>query len=76
MLFGRRRAAFERTFPGLKIAAVERLAGLSYPTSGGFSRMPLLPALLWNALRAMEDRLPPPLFHLIGFRLLVTLQRT
>ena len=76
VLFGRRRASFERAFPSLAITAVERLAGLSYPASGGFSRGSLLPGPLWRALHALERRLPSALFRLIGFRLLVVLQRT
>jgi SAM-dependent methyltransferase len=76
VLFGRERAAFERAFPALKIVAVERLAGLSYPASGGFSRRALLPGVIWNALHQIEKRLPAAIFRLIGFRLLTVIQRT
>jgi SAM-dependent methyltransferase len=76
LLFGRRgRAAFEARFPSLAIVSVERLAGLSYPASGGFSRAPLLPLPIWSALHALERRLPAPLYRVIGFRMLVVLQR-
>ena len=75
VLFGRQRAAFERAFPALAITAVDRLAGLSYPASGGFGRRSLLPAVLWNALHALEASLPAPIFRLIGFRLFVVVQR-
>ena len=54
---------------------VERLAGPSYPASGGFSHAPFLPAPLWSALHALERRLPAALFRLIGFRLLAVLER-
>jgi len=76
VLFGRGRAAFERAFPSLKIISVERLAGLSYPASGGFSRGALLPGVIWHVLHRIEKRLPPPIFRLIGFRLLTVIQRT
>jgi SAM-dependent methyltransferase len=76
VLFGRGRAAFERAFPALKIVSVERLAGFSYPASGGFSRRALLPGAIWNALHRIEKRLPPPIFRLIGFRMLIVIERT
>jgi SAM-dependent methyltransferase len=75
ILFGRSRAVFEREFPMFEVRSVERLAGLSYPASGGFSRGPLLPQALWNALHGLEARLPAAAFRLLGFRLLVTLEK-
>jgi SAM-dependent methyltransferase len=75
VLFGWRRASFERAFPSLVVRSVEHLAGPSYAASGGFSRPPLLPPRLWGALHALERRLPEPLFRWIGFRLLVVLER-
>ena len=65
----------ESSFPALKIARFERLAGLSYPATGGFSRPPLLPAGVWRALLALEDRLPVAVYRLIGFRLLAVIER-
>jgi SAM-dependent methyltransferase len=65
-----------RRFPALRLCSFRRLAGPAYPASGGFSRRPLLPAPLWRALLALEDRLPPAAFRLIGFRLLAVLERT
>jgi SAM-dependent methyltransferase len=64
-----------RRFPAFRLVRLERLAGPSYPTSGGFSHRPLLPLPLWRALLAVEDRLPEPAFQLIGFRLLAVLER-
>lgn len=69
------RAAFAREFPALAIRDVERLAGPSYAASGGFSRPPLLPMPLWNALHAAEAYVPRAAFALIGFRMLVVLER-
>ncbi len=75
LLFERRRAELERRFPTLRVKSVERLAGPSYPVSGGFSRGPLVPPLLWRWLVAVEDRLPQALFRLIGFRLLAVVEK-
>jgi len=63
------------SFPGLKIVRFERLAGLSYPATGGCSRPPLLPVGLWRVLLALEDRLPAAAYRLIGFRLLAVIER-
>lgn len=65
----------ERSFPALKLVRFERLAGLSYPATGGFSRPPLLPVGLWRVLLAVEDRLPAAVYRLIGFRLLAVIER-
>ena len=75
LMFGAKRGAFEDAFPKLVVRTVERLAGLSYPASGGFSRGPLLPQALWRALHAFEARLPAALFRFAGFRMLVTLEK-
>jgi len=66
---------FSRMFPQLKIIRIERLAGLAYPASGGFSRGPLLPMLFWRGLYALENLLPPMAFRLLGFRMLVIIER-
>ena len=68
-------AALARRFPLLKIVTIERLAGASYPSSGGFRRGPLLPLPLWRGLYRAESRLPWWAFRLIGFRILVALQK-
>jgi hypothetical protein len=57
------------------LAHVERLAGLAYPASGGFSRSPLLPLVLWKILFAIEKCLPAFVYRLIGFRMLVVVER-
>lgn len=78
LLFARARgrAAFVRRFPRLAIRVVDRFAGLSYPSSGGFTHAPFLPAAPWRALRALEDVLPEWLFRLIGFRFLIVLEKS
>jgi SAM-dependent methyltransferase len=70
------RRELEQLSPMLKIVRFERMAGLSYPATGGFSRPPLLPLWLWRVLLAIEDRLPAVVYRLIGFRLLAVIERT
>jgi SAM-dependent methyltransferase len=74
LMFGRHRRELERRFPSLRLTKLERLAGPSYPASGGFSGRPL-PGPLFRVLLAIEDRLPAMAFRLIGFRLLAVLER-
>jgi SAM-dependent methyltransferase len=75
LLFGRGGRAFAEAFPTLAVRNVKRLSGLSYPASGGFSRRPLLPHPLWSALHAVEARLPEAAFRLIGFRILIVVEK-
>lgn len=76
LLFGRARRAFTEAFPSLPMKRVSYLAGLSYPASGGFSGRLLLPFPLWTFLNRIESRLPRALMRLLGFRMLITLERT
>jgi len=69
------RAAFGARFPRLRVVSVVRLAGISYPASGGFSRRPLLPAPLWRALLHAESLLPEWVFRVCGFRVLIVVER-
>jgi SAM-dependent methyltransferase len=75
LMLVRHRQELQRRFPDLRLTEMRRLAGLSYPASGGFSRAPLLPLGAWRMLRALEDRLPQVVFRLLGFRLLAVLER-
>jgi SAM-dependent methyltransferase len=75
LLFGRARAPFEAAFPALRILAIDHLAGLSYPASGGFSRRPFLPLPAWSMLHRMEARLPKAVIRWLAFRMLVTIER-
>jgi SAM-dependent methyltransferase len=77
LLFGRQagRAAFSSRFPGFIVGEVERFAGPAYPASGGFGGKPLLPFPLWRALRAVEPRLPDVAYRLLGFRMLVSVEK-
>jgi len=78
LLLDRRRgaAALRARFPPLRLVSVRRLAGLAYPSSGGFSRGPLLPLALWRQLYRAEAALPDWAFRLIGFRILAVLEKT
>jgi SAM-dependent methyltransferase len=71
----RGRAAFSARFPQFLLGEVERFAGPAYPASGGFGKKPLLPLALWRALNSVEPRLPEVAYRLIGFRMLVTVEK-
>lgn len=77
LLFARPRGrrAFADRFPRFEIGAVERLAGPAYPASGGFGKKPLLPLGAWRLLNGLEHRLPEAAYRLIGFRLLVHVEK-
>jgi SAM-dependent methyltransferase len=76
LIFGSDRGEkLAQRFPLLAVKRIERLAGFSYPATGGFSGRALLPFFLWRALHAVEEKLPDLAFRLFGFRLLVVLER-
>jgi SAM-dependent methyltransferase len=75
LLLVRHRKALAAKFPLLRLTEVKRLAGPSYPASGGFSRRPFLPKWMWKSLLAVEDKLPRVAFRLLGFRLLAVFER-
>lgn len=76
LLFGRRRADFERLFPELAVRAVERFAFFAYPLSGGFRPWSLLPAAAVRPFLSLESALAPVLGRLMGFRMIVVVERT
>lgn len=76
LLFGRRSAELASRFPQLRMISCRRLAGPSYPLTGGFARPPLLPPRLWSAWLAAEDLLPTRWMAALAFRALVVLERT
>ena len=75
LLFGRRRRLFAEAFPSLAVVRVTHLSGPSYPVSGGFSRRPFLPQAIWTALHRLEARLPEAIFWVIGFRMLIVIEK-
>ena len=74
-LFYRRLGAFQTRFPNLRVVVRERLAGPSYPATGGFGRSPLLPKAVLRRLMRWESLWPAGLFRWLGFRTLVVLER-
>jgi SAM-dependent methyltransferase len=66
---------FAQMFPRLAVTHIERLAGPAYVATGGLSRRPVLPFTVWKALFAVENLLPELVFRLIGFRVLVVIER-
>jgi SAM-dependent methyltransferase len=73
LLFGPRRASFERTFPELRIDKVERTAGPE--ASGSGEATSSRPSMLVRRLAAVESRLPKAALSLFGFRMLAVLQK-
>jgi SAM-dependent methyltransferase len=71
----RGRAELDRRWPGLSLTELLRFAGPAYPATGGFGKKPMLPMRIWEALDAIETRLPSFVFRLIGFRMLAVLSR-
>lgn len=66
---------FASAFPQLAVTRLRRMTGLAYPATGGLGRGPFLPWRLWRALHFVESLLPEPAFRLIGFRMLVVLEK-
>jgi SAM-dependent methyltransferase len=62
-------------FPDLAVRNLKWLSLFAYPASGGFKRWSLIPAAAVGPLLRLEDRLLPWLGRLIGFRLLLTLEK-
>ncbi len=75
LLAGRYRRRLEHDLPGLKVAHVERLSLFAYPLSGGFRPWNLLPEKLVAPVLRLEEHLAPALARVMGFRLLLVLQR-
>lgn len=75
LLAGRDRQRLEREFPGLRVLHAERLSLAAYPLSGGFRPWTLLPSALVDPLLRIENRLSPLLARVMGFRLLLVLER-
>jgi len=75
LIFGRFARRFGQEFPELHVLKCERLSLFAYPLSGGFRPTSFLPARAVDPLLRLEDRLLPWLGPLMGFRLLVALER-
>lgn len=75
LLFDRRRAAFEAAFPDIRVKTRQWFSLFAYPLTGGFRRWSLIPAALVGPLLRLEAVLAPALGRLMGFRLLLVLER-
>ncbi len=77
LLFGnrKRRLLFEARFPVLKVMTAEKFALAVYPLSGGFRSWSLVTASMVKPLTAVEDFFAPLLGPILGFRLLVVLEK-
>lgn len=75
LAFFRQRIEYRRRWPELPIVEERLLSLLVYPLSGGFTRRPLLPALLYRPLSLLEAALTPLLGRVAAFRCLLVLER-
>jgi SAM-dependent methyltransferase len=77
LLFGtsRARARFERTLPELKIISTEWLSLFVYPLSGGFKSWSLWPSKLVGPALKVEQVLLPLLGPVLGFRIMIVLEK-
>lgn len=75
LIFGRYSAHLAAEFPQLKLVSQRLYGGLSYVASGGFSHRGLLPLALWRFLLKIDCITPGWLRRLVGFRLLVVMER-
>lgn len=77
LLFGNdaRAAAFEAACPALKVSVRQFFGLATYPLTGGFRDWCLVPGAAVGPLLALERVLEPALARLMGFRLLVALER-
>lgn len=75
LLTGRHCHQLHRTFPNLRLVRREYTSLLAYPLSGGFRPWCLLPARLVEPVLRSERRLSPALGRVMGFRLLLVIER-
>ncbi|MCB9947065.1 MAG: class I SAM-dependent methyltransferase [Rhodospirillaceae bacterium] len=75
LLVRRHAAALAEAVPGLRLSQARYLSLLAYPLSGGFRPWSLIPAALVPAALWVERGLEPVLGRLMGFRLLLVLDR-
>lgn len=71
----RYRRRFEQHFPDLRIVEVKGVSLFAYPMCGGFQPWSLISGPMARGLLRLESVLEPILGGLMGFRLLVTLEK-
>lgn len=75
LLAGRDSARFHAAFPGFRIIQRRYLSLFAYPLSGGFKPWSLIPHALVAPVLWIEDRIAPLLGPLMGFRLLIVIEK-
>lgn len=75
LMFGRHEKNFASIFPEFSVAHKQWLSLFAYPLSGGFKPWSLIPHALVQPVLKLEDKLAPLLGPLMGFRLLVVLEK-
>lgn len=74
-LVGRDSARFHAAFPAFKIVRRAFLSLFAYPLSGGFKPWSLIPHVLVAPVLALENALAPLLGRLMGFRMLIVIEK-
>jgi SAM-dependent methyltransferase len=75
LLFGRDSARFTAAFPNLRVVEKQWLSLFAYPLSGGFKPWSLIPHSLVAPALKLENVLAPVLGGLMGFRLLIAVEK-
>lgn len=75
LLFGKQKDIFSATFPDLQIIENSFISLWCYPLSGGFKPWSLIPSFVVKPILLLEKKMEPYLGHLLGFRLLVVLEK-
>ena len=71
----RDRDRLEQRLPSLRLSRVDWFALWVYPLSGGFKPWSLLSDRAGRALLALEKKLEPSIGRLLGFRLMVVMEK-
>jgi hypothetical protein len=69
------RKRVEGAIPSLFVRSVDWLSLIAYPMSGGFQEWSLIPAGLVGLTLAFERKIPLPIRKVLGFRMMVVLER-
>ena len=75
LMFFRHQKQFTKKFPGFSLKKIHRCGLIAVPLSGGFRRWSLIPAWAISVVTRLEKILIPVLGSLMGFRMLVILER-
>jgi SAM-dependent methyltransferase len=69
------RKRVEQIIPSLFIRTVDWLSLIAYPLSGGFQEWSLMPKAMVAPSLSFERKIPRPIRKLLGFRMMVVLER-